>query len=101
MDTLGGLVDKISIVNLKMWNNQEILYDIRRMTFEEFKERFIKNDDKVLELFESLKKCCDLNVQRNALIDEFDVRLIEIINAGLNGEDLDNGSNIQRKHKSY
>lgn len=101
MDTLGGLVDKISIVNLKMWNNQEILYDIRRMSFEEFKERFIKDDDKVLELFESLKKSCDLNVQRNALIDEFDIKLIEIIKSGLNGEDLDNGSNIQRKHKSY
>lgn len=101
MDTLGGLIDKISIVNLKMWQNQELLYNIRRMSFEEFKERFIKNEDTILELFESLKKSCDLNVQRNAFIDEFDLRLIEIIKSGLKGDDLDNGSNVQRKHKSY
>ncbi len=28
-DTLGTLVDKLTTVDLKMWNNQELLYEIR------------------------------------------------------------------------
>ena len=38
MDTLGGIIDKLFTVDMKMWNNQEILYKIRRMTFDEYKE---------------------------------------------------------------
>ena len=37
-DTLGSIIDKLCTADLKMWNNQEILYKIRRMTFDEFKE---------------------------------------------------------------
>lgn len=48
-----------------------------------------------------MKKCCDLNVQRNQLIDEVDEKLIEIIESSLSGEDLDIGKYIQRKHKTY
>jgi len=36
-DTLGSLVDKLTTVDLKMWNNQELLYEIRRMSFDEYK----------------------------------------------------------------
>ena len=28
-DTLGSLIDKMITVDLKMWNNQELLYKIR------------------------------------------------------------------------
>ena len=34
-DTLGSLIDKLTTVDLKMWNNQELIYDIRRMTLQE------------------------------------------------------------------
>ena len=71
-DTLGGLVDKLGIVNLKMWNNQELLYDLRRMSFDEFMLKYFNDQNQAKELFECLKKCCDLNVQRNDLIDELD-----------------------------
>ena len=37
-DTLGSLVDKLTTVDLKMWNNQELLYEIRRMSFDEYKK---------------------------------------------------------------
>jgi hypothetical protein len=36
-DTLGSLIDKMITVDMKMWHNQELLYKIRRMTFEEYK----------------------------------------------------------------
>ena len=39
-DTLGSLVDKLTTIDLKMWNNQEMLYEIRRMTFEEYKIKY-------------------------------------------------------------
>ena len=100
-DTLGSLVDKLITADLKMWNNQEILYEIRRMTFDEFKEKYWKKEDGAQLLWECLKKCCDLNVQRNTLIDEVDEKIVEMVKASTSGEDLDSGKFIQRKHKTY
>ena len=79
METPGSLIDKLITVDLKMWNNQEALYSIRRGTYQEFCNRFglpfdmcstpINNS---FELYNILKKACDLNVQRNDLIHEID-----------------------------
>jgi len=71
-DTLGGLVDKLITVDMKMWNNQEFLYEVRRLSFNSFKEKYTSDEEKLLTLFNSIKKCCDLNNQRNQLIDEVD-----------------------------
>lgn len=100
-DTLGGLIDKLHTICLKMWANQEVLYEIRRMTFDEFKEKYYSSEDGAKELWECLQKVCDLNVQRNQLIDEIDAKVIEIIDAKFAGENLDAGKFIQRKHKTY
>ena len=100
-DTLGTLVDKLTTVDLKMWNNQEILYKIRKMSFEEYKEKYFNNEEGAIELWNTLKKATDLNVQRNQLINEVDEKIIEIINAKLSGEELDNGKFLQRAHKTY
>jgi hypothetical protein len=100
-DTLGTLVDKLTTVDLKMWNNQELLYEIRRMSFEEYKAKYFDTEDGANLLWDSLKKACDLNVQRNQLINEIDEKIIEIVNARLGGEDLDNGKFLQRSHKTY
>jgi hypothetical protein len=100
-DSLGSLIDKLSTASLKMWNNQEILYEIRRMSFEDFKNKYWLTEDGAKELWNVLKKACDLNVQRNALIDEIDEKIIEIVTDAVSGKDLDNGKHIQRKHKTY
>jgi hypothetical protein len=100
-DTLGTLVDKLTTVDLKMWNNQELLYEIRRMDFDEYKTKYFNTEDGANLLWETLKKACDLNVQRNQLINEIDEKIIDIINTKLSGEDLDNGKFLQRSHKTY
>lgn len=100
-DTLGSLVDKLITIDMKMWNNQEMLYEIRRMTYEEFKQRYYTSDNGCELLWECLKKACDLNVQRNVLIDEVDSKIIEMMVSIKNGEDLDSGKFLQRKHKTY
>lgn len=100
-DTLGSLIDKLITADLKMWNNQEILYEIRRMTFEEFKTKYWETEDGAERLWETLKKACDLNIQRNQLIDEVDQKVIEIATDAASGIDLDSGKHIQRKHKTY
>ena len=100
-DTLGSLIDKLTTVDLKMWNNQELLYEIRRMTFDEYKAKYFETEDGAQKLWESLKRACDLNVQRNQLIDEVDEKVVEIVSAATNGEDLDSGKFIQRSHKTY
>jgi hypothetical protein len=100
-DTLGSLVDKLCTADLKMWNNQELLYDIRKMTFDEYKSKYFEDEDGAEKLWACLKKACDLNIQRNEIIDEVDKKVIQMIEAKLSGEDLDAGKFIQRKHKTY
>ncbi len=100
-DTLGGLVDKLITVDMKMWNNQELLYEIRRMTFEEYKQKYFSDEAGAELLWDGLKKACDLNVQRNQLIDEIDEKIAEMVSSATAGEDLDSGKYIQRKHKTY
>ena len=100
-DTLGTIIDKLTTVDLKMWNNQELLYEIRRMDFEEYKEKYFESEEGAKNLWSILKKACDLNVQRNQLINEVDEKIIEIINAKISGEELDNGKFLQRSHKTY
>lgn len=100
-DTLGNVVDKLVTVDMKMWDNQELLYEIRRMSFDEYKEKYFNDEEGAQKLWAILKKATDLNVQRNQLINEVDEKIIEIINAKLNGEELDNGKFLQRSHKTY
>ena len=100
-DTLGGLIDKLITIDMKMWNNQEFLYEVRRLSFKEFKKKYTEGESKQAALFDSIKKCCDLNVQRNQLIDEVDEKIVEMIKEAISGNDLDTGKFIQRKHKTY
>lgn len=100
-DTLGSLIDKLITIDMKMWTNQELLYEIRRMTFEEYKTKYFSSEQGAEELWKCLQKSCDLNVQRNQLIDEIDQKVIEIVEASDAGEELDAGKFIQRKHKTY
>lgn len=100
-DTLGSLIDKLITIDMKMWTNQELLYEIRRMTFEEYKDKYFTNETGALELWKCLQKSCDLNIQRNQLIDEVDQKVVEIVQAAESGENLDAGKFIQRKHKTY
>lgn len=99
-DTFGGLIDKLITVDMKMWNNQEFLYEVRRVPFEEFQEKYTESEDKQKALFDSIKKCCDLNYQRNQLIDEIDELLASLLVDTVTGE-LDYAKIIQRKHKTY
>ena len=100
-DTIGSLIDKLFTADMKMWNNQEVLYEIRRMSLDEFTGKYFTTDSGCEDLFECLKRCCDLNVQRNQLIDEIDQRVVSLIEEKVDGQDLDDGKNIQRKFKTY
>lgn len=100
-DTLGGLIDKLITVDLKMWNNQEFLYEVRRLDFDDFEKKYVSTKEAKESLYQSIKKCCDLNVQRNQIIDEIDEKVCEMMSELTDGNSLDNGKFIQRKHKTY
>jgi hypothetical protein len=100
-DTLGNVIDKLVTVDMKMWTNQELLYEIRRMTFDEYKSKYFNDEEGAKKLWGILKKATDLNVQRNQLINEVDEKLIEMFKSFKDGEDLDNGKFLQRTHKTY
>jgi hypothetical protein len=78
---------------------QEKLYAIRRMTFDEFQNKY-SSESGLREIFEYFKKVSDLNIVRNAGMDEIDTRLVEMIKLCVSGEELDNGAYIQRKWKT-
>lgn len=77
-DTIGSLVDKLATVNNKMFFNQEFLYEIRRMSIEDFRYKYA-DPFELSDLYDKLKKVVDLNLQRQSLILEHDKLLVEMI----------------------
>ena len=77
-ETLGSVVDRLITVNLKMFDAQEILYEIRRISFEQFKEKY-QSDEGMKFLYDTFQKSCNLNMQRNVLIDDIDKKIVEIV----------------------
>lgn len=94
METPGTAIDKLITVDLKMWHNQEALYEIRRMSFEQFNEKYKGTE----ELYNILKKACDLNVQRNSLIFELDQIFENLLNKAAKNVEQSIG---QHPHKTY
>lgn len=92
-DTMGQLVDKLSIVNNKMWYNQEIVYAIRRMSTEEFVKKWSQD---LTGLHTVIKRCADLNVQRTRLMDEIDQRLVDALSGKVSSDKLQ-----AKQHKTY
>lgn len=98
-DTFGSLIDKLAIVNLKMWYNQEKLYEIRRMNEDEFVSKY---KDGMAELHKIIKICCDMNVLRNQLIDEINERLSKMVETlGGTRKNIEALRLIAPSHKSY
>jgi len=93
MDTFGNLVDKLMTVNLKMWHNQELLYEIRHMTPEKFEEKYGSD---LRGLHKIIDRCCSLNVQRSALMDEVDKFLADAIQGSKGRTEL-----VREQHKMY
>lgn len=101
-ETLGSLIDRLAVVSLKMWNAQEFLYALRRMSFEEYKAEFFETEDGARKLWDHLKKACDLNVQRANIVDDIDKKIVEVAIASRNDTDEElEDKFIQRKHKTY
>jgi len=100
MQTLGSLVDQLGVVNLKMWNAQEFLYKIKDMTLEEFKERY-SQEENLEELYTVFQKSCDLNLQRNNIIDEIDAFVLQLVTILDHERVVDTTKLMQRKHKTY
>lgn len=98
-DTPGSLMDKLSIVNLKMWFNQEILYRIRRMDKEEFATEYSDDIDEVRRI---IGICCDMNVLRTQLVDEINERFVMFGKAaGLSQAALEKLRLVAPSHKTY
>ena len=78
-ENIGKLINQLINKDNDMWDNQEALYNIRKMTFEEFSIKYFESKDGAEELWKILKKCCDLNVERSDLIDKIDNKITGMI----------------------
>ncbi len=59
--TFGEFIDALIIINIRMWHEQEIIYEIE--TLKKMKKK---------DMFEFLKRATWLNLQRNFSIDKLD-----------------------------
>lgn len=75
MDTFGNLIDKLTIVNLKIWKYEDIKRD--------------SNNDK--EIADATRKTNILNQQRTDLIQEIDEMLIEAASGKINFKNYKQG----------
>jgi len=64
MDTLGSLVDKVCIVNQKIWHAEEIAHDPNATD---------------TEVAMAKRKINVLNLQRTALVEEFDELFADVL----------------------
>jgi len=78
-NNFGNLIYKLSTIDHELWENQEFLYEIKRMTFEEFDNKYCTTIDSKKYMLNILNNLCDLNLERNKLIDAIDEKIIEII----------------------
>jgi hypothetical protein len=77
-DTLGSLVDKLSIVNLKLWHVQDWVHEVEKKSYE-------TNQFTPSEMVENIRRLAVLNKQRNALMSEIDGLLDQAIRTGVVG----------------
>lgn len=98
-DTAGSLVDKLATVNNKMFFNQEFLYEIRRMTEDEFVMKYLSDADK-RDLYIKLCKVVDLNLQRQALILEYDKLLVNMILDVMKDKEVASAKYVVDQHKT-
>jgi hypothetical protein len=75
MDTFGNLIDKLTIVNLKIWNLEDTKRD--------------SDDDRVIA--DATRKTNILNCQRTDLIQEIDEMLINASNGLVNFKNYKQG----------
>ena len=75
-DSLGSLIDKLSIVQIKLFNTQQHIIDWNKLTREEFEAIG----------YEKLRKVCldlnSLNMERSGLIREIDQTLDAAVRSG-------------------
>lgn len=74
-DSIGLLTYKLNCVCIQMWHNQEFLYAVRKMTLDEFKDKYGSD---LNNLHRMIKRCCDLNYQRSLLMDAIDKEAVRI-----------------------
>jgi hypothetical protein len=94
MDTPGALFDKLAIVTTRMWHAQDDLYRFRRMGSEEWTKEFGEDPDKVRKI---LSRACELNLQRNQIMDEIDNLMVNMLNMSVE----ERKKLYQPKHKMY
>jgi hypothetical protein len=66
VETLGGLVDQLTTVSMKLWHEQDKVMQYAQETLEQFRQHPME------ELHGNYKKVNELNLLRNRLMTEID-----------------------------
>lgn len=100
-DSFGGLCDKVVTVCLKIRASHESLINLIEKKPNYDGASIVSKEIFYTFVWKCIKKLADLHMQKDVLITEIDSLLDKMIIDAKAGKDLDNGSYIQRKHKTY
>lgn len=75
-DSLGSLVDKLSVTNMKIWHVQDFIYRVSKMTADDFAKL------PPAEVHGEIQKLAWLNLDRNRLMTEIDESLHAAVTSG-------------------
>ena len=77
MRTLGALIDRLTIVNMKIWHLQDWVHRASRQSSRQFEEQ---ND--LAGVQKKLATIGDLNKERNRVMDEIDELFSQSVSSG-------------------
>lgn len=75
-ETLGSLVDKLTVANLKLWHVQEDVYRYQKMSLEDYAKVPPEETKRAWD------RLAQLNLDRNSLMSEIDQCFAEGIRTG-------------------
>ena len=77
--TIGYTINALIQADLEMWDLQDWLYRVRKMSLEEFKMSYFVDEEAVEVFWKTFKVACDTNLNRNDLIDEVDEEILRLV----------------------
>jgi len=77
--TIGYTIDALIQADMEMWDLQDWLYFVRKLSLNEFKVAYFADEEEVELFWKTFKEACDTNLKRNDLIDEVDEALLKLL----------------------
>ena len=74
--SVSSIIEELIDLDISMWEAQDKIYQVRRMSFDEYERAYFGRKDGARKLWKLIGEACDLNLSRNRAIDRLDQELV-------------------------